>query len=109
MTVTVSIDELSAALAEQVGWCYLLTISDDGQTRILAVTVDDLGAGMLRFDVGTKGTAANVAAHRRVTLLFPPQRPDGMSLIVDGTATVEDGTVSFVADAAVKHRSALRV
>ena len=97
------------AMAETIGWCYLLTTSDEGQTRILAVRVDDLGGAMLRFGVGSKGTAANVAARSQVTLLFPPREAEGMSLIVDGTATVEGGVVSFVARSAVKHRSALRV
>ncbi len=60
----------------------------------------------MRFEVG-KSTGANVAARPSVTLVFPPATPEAMSLIVDGTATVEDGVVSFVATWAVMHRSAV--
>jgi hypothetical protein len=107
MSVAVPIAELSAAIEGQIGWCYLLTVSESGQARVLAVAPQDLGDGMLRFDVG-KGTEANVASRSSVTLLFPPATTDAMSLIVDGTATVDGGSVSFVAKSAVMHRSAVQ-
>ena len=106
MSVAVPVAELSAAIEGQIGWCYLLTVSDGGQPRILAVTPQDLGDGMLRFEVG-KGTGENVSTRPSVTLLFPPSTPESMSLIVDGTATIEAGSVSFVAKTAVMHRSAV--
>ena len=107
MSVAVPIAELSAAIEGQIGWCYLLTVSDGGQARVLAVTPQDLGDGMLRLEVG-KGTQSNVAARSSVTLLFPPATAEAMSLIVDGTATVDEGAVSFVAKSAVMHRSAVQ-
>jgi hypothetical protein len=107
MSVAVQVAQLSNAIEGQIGWCYLLTVSDDGQPRILAVTPQDLGDGMLRFEVG-KGTGENVSARPSATLLFPPSSPEAMSLIVDGTATIEAGSVSFVATSAVMHRSAVR-
>lgn len=106
MSVAVPIPELSAAITGQVGWCYLLTVSDQGQPRVLAVAPDDIGDGMLRFEVG-KSTAANVAARREITLVFPPASPAAMSLIVDGVATVDGSSVSFVATWAVMHRSVI--
>lgn len=106
MSVAVPVAELSAAIERQIGWCYLLTVSDGGQSRVLAVAPQDLGDGMLRFEVG-KGTEANVSSRSSVTLLFPPATPEAMSLIVDGTATVDGGSVSFVAKSAVMHRSAV--
>src|SRR3954449_3529486 len=105
MSVAVPIAELSAAIKGQIGWCYLLTVSDDGQARVLAVAPTDAGDGVLRFDVG-KSTGANVAARPSVTLLFPPASAAAMSLIVDGSATVDNGAVSFVPTWAVMHRSA---
>ena len=107
MSVAVPIADLSAAIEGQIGWCYLLTVSDGGQPRVLAVAPQDLGDGMLRFEVG-KGAQANITARSSATLLFPPASAEAMSLIVDGTATVDEGDVSFVATSAVMHRSAVQ-
>ncbi len=106
MSVAVPIPELSAAIAQQIGWCYLLTVSDDSHARILAVTPTADADGVLHFTVGTS-TGANVAARSGVTLLFPPATATAMSLIIDGTATVDGSNVSFTPTWAVLHRSAL--
>ena len=106
MSIAVDLSVLPAAIAEQIGWGYLLTVSDDGQARVLAVapTVSDDGA--LTFEVG-KGTAGNVAARPTVTVVFPPAVATAMSLIVDGTATVDGTAVTMVPTWAVMHRSAV--
>lgn len=106
MSIAVALEELPTAIAGQIGWCYLLTVSDDGQARVLAVapTIGDDGA--LRFEAG-RGTAANAAARPGVTLVYPPAAPQAMSLIVDGTARVEGTHVSVQPTWAVMHRSAI--
>jgi hypothetical protein len=107
MSVAVDLADLPAAIAKQIGWCYLLTVSDEGQPRVLAVVPEQTAAGSMRFDVG-KSTAANVGSRPDVTLLFPPATPSAMSLIVDGTATIDGSTVELMPTWAVMHRSAIR-
>ena len=110
MSVAVTIQQLPTAIAAQIGWCYLLTTSDLALPRILAIapTWDTDGATLLASV--SAGTAASVTARPTVTLLYPPAQPTGMSLIVDGTATIEpsdDGpALRFTPVTAVLHRPA---
>ncbi len=110
MSIQVPIDDLAGVVESQMGWCYLLTVSDAGQARVLAVApsfAPEASDRTLCFDVGG-GTAANVTARPDCTLLWPPATPEAMSLIVDGTASVVGSTVRFAPTSAVKHRSAVR-
>ena len=46
--------------------------------------------GVLRFDAGGGRACRNAAERSSVTLVFPPaDHSDGMSLVVDGVATVD--------------------
>jgi hypothetical protein len=110
MSVAVTIEGLPDAIEAQVGWCYLLTTSDQALPRILAITPAWDGAtGTLRASV-SGGTAASVTARPTVTLLYPPAQTAGMSLIIDGTGTIEtddDGPLlRFTPATAVLHRPA---
>jgi hypothetical protein len=74
-------------------FAYLVTVDDD--YRVHTVTVEpELRERVM--DVGLIGgrTRRNVESHSGVTLLWPPQEPDGYSLIVDGRAQVADPTDS---------------
>ena len=97
--------DLRAAVAE-FAFAYLLTVSDDGQARVLAVvpTVDDAGR-LVVADAG-RGAPRNAAARPAVTLVFPPPGAEGMSLLVDGTAAVDGATVTITPTWAVRHRPA---
>ena len=116
MSIAVAIEDIPSAIAAQIGWCYLLTVSDDGQARVLAVAPTANDDGTLRFSAG-RGTAANATARPSVTLVFPPADPHAMSLIIDGTATVTNAGTNAGTDAgtevsvtptwAVMHRSAV--
>lgn len=106
MSIAVTIDDLPAAIDQQIGWCYLLTVADDGQARVLAIAPEWAIGGVLRADVGGR-TASNVQARPDVTLVYPPAAAFGLSLIVDGTATVEGSTMSFEPSTAVMHRPAI--
>lgn len=106
MSIAVDLADLPAAIAEQIGWCYLVTVSDEGQARVLAVAPEVSADGALTFEVG-KGTAGNVAARPAITVVYPPAVATAMSLIVDGSATVEGTTVRLIPTWAVMHRSAL--
>ena len=106
MSIAVEIDDLPAAIAGQVGWCYLLTVNDSGQARVLAIAPAWAVGGVLQVDLHGR-TAANVTARPDVTLVYPPVDADGMSLIVDGRATVDGSTMSFEPATAVMHRAAV--
>ncbi len=107
MSVVVSIADLPAAIGVQIGWCYLLSVSDDGQARVLAIDpqwVDDHAA--LRAMVGP-GTARNVGARSAVSMVWPPADPKGFTLIADGVAEVDGTILTFRPSSAVMHRPAI--
>ena len=108
MSIAVDLADIPRAIAAQIGWCYLLTVSDDGQARVLAVTPSLQDDGSLRCMAG-RSTLANAAARPTVTLAFPPASADAMSLIIDGTARVTDTRIDIVPTWAVMHRSAVAI
>ena len=113
MSVVVSLADLPTAIDAQIGWCYLLTVSDDGEARVVAVApVWDATGSFLHAEVGRR-TAANVTSRPKVSLVWPPATADGYSLIADGVGAVDantvDGTiVHFEPTSAVLHRPAVQ-
>ena len=93
----VDVKRLAAALTDYP-FAYLITV-DDGY-RVHTVTVepqlrefpDGPQGHEARLDVGLIGgrTRKNLADRPDVTLLWPPSKPGGYSLIVDGTAELSD-------------------
>jgi hypothetical protein len=67
---------------------YLLTVTDDGRPHAVSATVSWEDDGLVA--PAGRTSARNAAARPDVTLLWPPVEPGGYSLIVDGTAAVED-------------------
>ena len=104
MSIAVPIDDLPAAIEQQIGWCYLLSVTDRSEPRVLAIAPHWAVGGVLRADLGG-GTAANVRARPNCTLVYPPAYAEGLSLIVDGTATIDGVTMSFEPATAVMHRA----
>jgi hypothetical protein len=105
MSVKVDLGELATRLADfDVG--YLVTVSDDGRAHVLSVWAEPTDVGLVVAGVG-RHTQANVAANPAVTLAFPPLERGGYSLLVDGTATVDDTTVTIVPASAILHRPAV--
>jgi len=109
VSIEVSIQQLFDEVGAW-GFGYLLTVGDDGRTHLLALrpavrAVD--GERALRFDAGG-GRACRNAAHRpQVTIVFPPHGDsDGMSLVVDGDATVDGDFIDVSPTWAVMHRKA---
>lgn len=104
MSARVDFARLTAAL-EDYGVAYLITVGDDHRPH--TVMVDAVLHGDT-FDVGAVGsrTAANVASHDVVTLLWPPRRPGGYALMVDGHAEARDGGLCIVPTKALLHRRA---
>ena len=106
MSIAVTSEDLPAAIHNQIGWCYLLTVTDDSTPRVIAIAPHWSPGGALTAEVG-RGTANNVRARPNVTLVYPPVAAEGMSLIVDGVATVDDVMLSFTPSTAVMHRPAI--
>lgn len=103
MSIPVPVGDLEAALGD-FGSGYLLTTTEG---RVKVVTVDPAyGDGGLRVAGPGGGTLANLAANPTVTVVFPPLRPHGHSLIVDGTARADGEDVLVDPVSAVLHRPA---
>ncbi len=108
MSVVVTLADLPVAIDVQIGWCYLLTVSDDAEARVVAIApVWDHTGTYLHAEVGRR-TAANVALHPKVSLVWPPAAADGYSLIADGVAAVDGTIVRFEPMSAVLHRPAVQ-
>jgi hypothetical protein len=113
VSVPVTVPELFEQV-DRWGWCYLLTVSDDGRPHLLSLRPQVTGDGAdrrLRFDAGAGRAGRNARVRPAVTLVFPPaEHADGFSLVVDGDATVAGtSTGSFVdvrPTSAVLHRPA---
>ncbi|MCB0966428.1 MAG: hypothetical protein KDB37_06295 [Ilumatobacter sp.] len=112
MSIEVPISQLSDEVPRW-GFGYLVTVGDDARAHLLALrpTVeparDPDGVPVLRFDVGGGRAARNTAIHPNVTIVFPPApHADGMSLIIDGEAADDDGTLAVTPTWAVLHRRA---
>lgn len=107
MSIPVTIAQLPDAINTQIGWCYLLSVSEQGHPRVVATTTTWSADGLsLNVHVG-QGTAANIGARPAVTLVWAPLDPSGMSLIVDGVGVVKDLAVTIQPTSGVMHRSAI--
>jgi hypothetical protein len=107
VSIAVELEALRAQMEEFTTDAYLLTVSDDGRSHGVAVSVrwrgDDLVAPAGRT------TRRNATARSLVALLWPPPERGGYSLIVDATAIdVDDDTEEVVLrpTRAVLHRPA---
>lgn len=109
MSIEVPLDELADEV-DRWAFCYLLTVSEGERPHLLALQPEVVGAGdslRLRFDAGGGRACRNAAERPNVTLVFPPvEHSKGMSLVVDGTATVDGAIVDVAPTWAVLHRAA---
>jgi hypothetical protein len=104
MSVKVDLDKLADALADFT-FGYLITVGDDYRAHTVSVSPEFRDGS---FDVGAVGkhTRGNVSAHQDVTLVWPPRRDGGYTLIVDGQGRVTDDALQVAPTRAVLHRSA---
>ena len=97
------IEDLAQALAEyDTG--YLLT-SLAGRTKVVTVEPEVSGNQIIAKGLG-HGSTANLAENPQCTLLFPPAERHGYTLLIDGTGTAVDGTLTMEPSTAVRHRPA---
>ncbi len=108
MSIPVPLDGLRAAVAERGTSAYLLTTADDGRPHAVHLPFAWDGDRLVA-EVG-KRTAGNAAARPGVSVLYAVRTADDTSLIVDGTAVVEEGgakpRVLVTPTKAVLHRAA---
>jgi hypothetical protein len=104
MSVAVELASLRAQIEAAGPDVFLLTVRDGARPHAVSATVSWDGDDLVT-SAGSR-TAANVAAAPAVTLLWPSSGQE-YSLIVDGTARVEDGTVRITPTHAILHRSVL--
>ncbi|MGV0740764.1 pyridoxamine 5'-phosphate oxidase family protein [Mycolicibacterium sp. XJ870] len=107
MSVKVDLNQLAAKLTDYT-FAYLVTVDDSYHAHTVAVE-PQMVDGVI--DVGPVGghTRSNLALHDEVTLIWPPRKPGGYSLIVDGRgqpAAGDDETQQVVPSRAVLHRKA---
>jgi hypothetical protein len=105
VSVTIPVADLFADV-DRWGFGYLVTVSDDGRTHVLALIPENVRDSVLRFDAGGGRACRNALARPAVTIVFPPADAGGMSLIVDGSATVVGPVIDVVPANAVLHRPA---
>ena len=103
MSIAVALEDLPDKLGEYP-WCYLVTTGDE-RPHLLAVKPSLVEAG-LRCETG-HSSRANVVRNPLVVLMFPPQQPDGFSLIVDGEGEVNGDGIVVKPTWAVLHRPAV--
>jgi hypothetical protein len=106
MSIQVGPDELGDAL-RVYRHAFLITVGSDARAHVVPATPAATGGGVIVGGLGRR-SLANVAANPAVTLLWPPTEPEGHSLILDGTASVDangGSTISVAVQRAVLHRS----
>ena len=101
--------DLASVAAEHGPTAFVLTVGDDGRTRVIHVKVDIDARGVIQAAVG-RGAAANAVARPDVVVLWAPAA-DGFSLIADGVASVDgeprsDAPLTVEVSSAVRHRPA---
>jgi len=103
MSVPVDVADLERVLAG-FGAGYLLTVSAASSVKAVSVAPTSTGGDLLVSGPG-RGSIANCGANPAVTLLFPPRVAGDLSLLVDGTATVDGDDVRIRPTGAVLHKS----
>lgn len=104
MSTSVGIDTIADVIGDYDA-AYLISVGIDAAAKVVSVEVS-AADGVLVVTSASAGSAANVAANAKVTVLCPPREPNGFSLIIDGTAS-RSGTGFVVAPTnAILHRPA---
>lgn len=104
MSIVVDPTDLAQAIG-RYGFVYLMTTNDDGSPHAVAVSVGIVGDGLVVSAVGRR-TRGNALARPAIGLVWPPQRSDEYSLIVDGQASTAGEGLRIKPTRAVLHRPA---
>ena len=99
------LEKLNERMEQFGALAYLLTTGGDGRPHAVSVHVEMDATGALVARAG-KRTVANAAERPAVCVLWSPVDAEGFSLIVDGTAAVDDDRITIRPQTAVLHRQA---
>lgn len=105
MSVPVDLDALREELAGYERPAYLVTAGDEGSPHLVSTFLSWADGAFVTECGGT--TARNLAVRPEVSVVVPPNEPDGYSLIFDATGEVVEGetrTVRLTPAKAVLHR-----
>lgn len=105
MSIPVDLDALRDELANHERPAYLVTAGDEGPPHMVA-TFLAWRDGAFEADCGGT-TARNLGVRPALSVVVPPNEPDGYSLIFDATGEVVEGetrTVRLAPTKAVLHR-----
>lgn len=106
MSTHVDVEALAEQLAE-FSFAYLMTVGDDERVHTSAVS-PVLVEGGLVIEGPSTSVRSNSLARPAISLVWPPKRDDGFSLIVDGNASTTGDTLRITPARAVLHRPAPR-
>lgn len=98
-----------ATLAEHAAgfaFAYLITINPKGRIHT-SVVRPSVGGSTVTIVEASGRSCTNAGEHPEVSLVWPPADAGGYSLIVDGTATNDEGTLVVTPSRAILHRPAL--
>ena len=104
MSIPVDLSKLAEVLG-RYRFAYLLTASESGAPRAVAVTPVLEGGELLVHEVGRR-TRDNALQRPDVALVWPPLSESDYSLIVDGRAASAGEGLRIVPARAVLHRAA---
>ena len=104
MSVKVDLGELTAKI-DEYDFAYLVTVAGDGRAHVLSVWPEPTADGLVVDGVG-RHSQENATDRPDVTLVWPPPKPDGFSLLVDGEARVDGSTITVAPTKAILHRPA---
>ena len=104
MSVPVELEKLREAVDRFGPLPYLMTTSADSRPHAVSVHVS--WAGPVLVARAGRRTVANAGDRPLVSLLWSPVDESGFSLIVDGSADVEEDRVTIRPSTAVLHRQA---
>lgn len=105
MSVPVELAKLRESIVRFGPLAYLVTSGADSRPHVVSVHVGWEEGGRLTARAG-KRTAQNASERPLVCLLWSPVDEEGFSLIVDGTAAVDEDRVVVRPEPAVLHRQA---
>src|SRR5581483_1449104 len=102
MSIQVPPDDLTETV-RGFGGAYLVTVGGDRRAHIVAVTP---APGEDGLDLGEPGrtTRRNLQQNPAVSLVWPPLKPGGHSLIADGTGSLRGDVLVVRPTRAVLHR-----
>ena len=94
MSIPVDLESLREELAGHERPAYLVTAGDEGSPHLVSTFLTWVD-GAFETECGAS-TARNLAVRAEVSVVVPPNEPDGYSLIFDATGEVVEGETRMV-------------